>query len=44
MPEEYTGAVIDMLNHRKGQMVDMGTPSAAGMQPLLYEVPPVAYH
>jgi GTP-binding protein len=39
VPEEYAGACIDLLSTRKGTMLDMGTPTAEGMQTILYEVP-----
>jgi len=39
LPEQYAGAVIDLLNSRKGDMVDMGVPTKEGMQTLLFEVP-----
>merc|ERR1711924_503173 len=39
LPEEYAGSVIDMLSTRKGAMLDMGSPTAEGMQTIQYEVP-----
>ena len=39
LPEEYSGAVIDLLSTRKGTMLEMGSPSAEGMLPIVYEVP-----
>jgi GTP-binding protein len=39
MPEEYTGSAIDLLNQRKGSMVEMGPPTKEGLVNLIYEVP-----
>ena len=39
LPEEYSGAVIDLLSTRKGSMLDMGSANADGMIGIQYEVP-----
>lgn len=39
VPEEFSGSVINLLNTRKGSMLDMGQPSPEGVQSLQYEVP-----
>jgi len=39
VPEEYSGAVIQMLNERKGSMIEMGTVTEEGMLTIQYEVP-----
>jgi len=39
LPEEYSGAVIDMLMTRKGAMLDMSAPTDEGMMTVQYEVP-----
>mmetsp|Transcript_109973 Transcript_109973/g.211661 ORF Transcript_109973/g.211661 Transcript_109973/m.211661 type:complete len:671 (-) Transcript_109973:191-2203(-) len=39
VPEEYSGAVIQMLNERKGNMIEMGTVTEEGMLTIQYEVP-----
>ena len=39
VPDEFSGSVIDMLNLRKGTMLDMGAPSAEGMVGMQFEVP-----
>ena len=39
LPEADSGGVIEMLNLRKGAMLDMGAPTAEGMQTLQYEMP-----
>jgi GTP-binding protein len=39
LPEEYSGAVIDLLSTRKGNMLDMGSANADGMIGIQYEVP-----
>jgi len=39
MPEEYTGSAIDLLNQRKGNMVEMSPPTKEGLVNIIYEVP-----
>ena len=39
LPEEASGSVIDMLNQRKGNMLDMGSPTSEGLITIQYEVP-----
>jgi GTP-binding protein len=39
LPEEYSGSVVNLLSERKGQMVEMSSPTAEGMQTIVYEVP-----
>ena len=39
LPEEHSGAVIELLNGRKGTMLDMGAPNAQGSLALQFEVP-----
>merc|ERR1719440_2341026 len=39
VPEESSGAVIDMLSQRKGNMIEMGAPNADGMLSVQYEMP-----
>jgi GTP-binding protein len=39
LPEEFSGAIVSMLAERKGAMLDMGAPTAEGMQTIQYEVP-----
>lgn len=39
LPEEYAGSVVSMLAERKGAMLEMGAPTAEGMQTIQYEVP-----
>lgn len=39
LPEEYSGSVVQMLNERKGNMLDMGAPNADGIINVQYEVP-----
>merc|ERR1719331_584837 len=39
LPEEFSGAIVNMLAERKGAMLDMGAPTAEGMQTIQYEVP-----
>ena len=37
LPEEFSGAIVNMLAERKGAMLDMGAPTAEGMQAIQYE-------
>eukprot|EP00533_Pseudo-nitzschia_delicatissima_P007896 CAMPEP_0116100762 /NCGR_PEP_ID=MMETSP0327-20121206/12454_1 /TAXON_ID=44447 /ORGANISM="Pseudo-nitzschia delicatissima, Strain B596" /LENGTH=667 /DNA_ID=CAMNT_0003592687 /DNA_START=60 /DNA_END=2059 /DNA_ORIENTATION=- len=39
VPEEYNGAVIDLLNNRKGDLQDMGLEESSGMSVVKYLVP-----
>ena len=39
MPEEYSGSAIDLLNQRKGSMVEMSPPTKEGLVNIIYEVP-----
>merc|ERR1719353_2757277 len=39
LPEEYSGSVVNLLAERKGNMVEMSSPTAEGMQTIQYEVP-----
>jgi GTP-binding protein len=39
VPEESSGAVIDMLSQRKGSMLEMGSANSDGMITVLYEMP-----
>jgi len=39
LPEEYSSSTINMLNNRKGSMLDMSTPTKEGMVTIQYEVP-----
>jgi len=39
LPEEYSGAVIDMLGMRKGMMQEMGSVTPEGIVSMQYEVP-----
>jgi GTP-binding protein len=39
VPEEYLGAVVDLLNVRKGEMMDMGLEEGEGMNIVKYLVP-----
>ena len=39
VPEEYNGAVIDLLNNRKGELQDMGLEETSGMSVVKYLVP-----
>merc|ERR1719478_1721897 len=39
LPEEYSGSAIDLLNQRKGSMLEMGTPTKEGLVTVQYEVP-----
>lgn len=39
VPEEYMGAVIDMLARRKGEMVDMAAANSQGLSKVSYNVP-----
>ena len=39
LPEEYSGSAIDLLNQRKGSMLEMGSPTKEGLVTVQYEVP-----
>jgi len=39
LPEEYSGSAIDLLNQRKGSMLEMGSPTKEGLITIQYEVP-----
>jgi len=39
LPEEATGSAIDLLNQRKGVLLDMSSANQAGMVTVQYEVP-----
>jgi len=39
LPEEYTGSAIDLLNQRKGSMLEMSPPTKEGLVVVQYEVP-----
>jgi GTP-binding protein len=39
VPEDNSGAVVSMLNERKGNMLDMGAPNSDGMLSIQYEMP-----
>lgn len=39
VPQEYMGAVVDTLNKRRGEMVDMGAVNSEGYSPVKYLVP-----
>eukprot|EP00536_Pseudo-nitzschia_multiseries_P013978 jgi/Psemu1/213345/e_gw1.639.11.1 len=39
VPDEYNGAVIDLLNNRKGELQDMGLDEGSGMSVVKYLVP-----
>jgi GTP-binding protein len=39
VPEEYVGAVIDLLNQRKGELQDMGLEEGEGLSVIKYVVP-----
>jgi len=39
VPEEYTGPVVDLLNRRKGEMLNMGTSGTDGQMSVSYLVP-----
>ena len=39
LPEEAAGSAIDLLNQRKGNMLDMSGANKAGMVTVQYEVP-----
>jgi len=39
VPEEFSGAIISMLNERKGVMIEMGTVTEEGMLTIQFEVP-----
>ena len=39
LPEEATGSAIDLLNQRKGMLLDMSGANQAGMVTVQYEVP-----
>mmetsp|Transcript_4887 Transcript_4887/g.7413 ORF Transcript_4887/g.7413 Transcript_4887/m.7413 type:complete len:681 (-) Transcript_4887:189-2231(-) len=39
VPEEYVGGVIDLLNNRKGELVDMGLEEGEGLSVIKYLVP-----
>ena len=38
LPEETAGSAIDLLNQRKGMLLDMSSANSAGMVTLQYEV------
>jgi GTP-binding protein len=38
-PEEYVGGVVDLLNQRKGELLDMGLEEGLGMSVIKYIVP-----
>jgi GTP-binding protein len=39
VPEESSGAVVSLLAERKGNMIEMSSPTAEGMQTIQYELP-----
>ena len=39
VPEEYVGSVVDLLNQRKGELLDMGLEAGEGLSTVKYLVP-----